>query len=208
MSLSSLFTVIILVYKNSAYLCSCIDSLIAQDYESIELIVADDGSSDFCCDYFEKYIECHKQKNITRFLVYSNPENVGTVKSINIAIKKSTGRYIKTIAADDEFYNNNTLSTAKKALDSCRDGIVISNVVKCNQNMDYIRVYYKSLQKRINSLSPLECFRLLCIHNDIVAPGVFFSREFFEVYGYFDEEYRLLEDWPKWLQITDRKSVV
>ena len=50
-------------------------------------------------------------------------------------------------------------------------------------------------------MSTKECFARLCVHNDILPAGVFISREFAERFCPFDEDYRLLEDWPMWLRV-------
>lgn len=42
------------------------------------------------------------------------------------------------------------------------------------------------------------------MRNGIVAGGVFFNAEFFEKFGFFDERYRLLEDWPTWLRLAKK----
>ena len=50
-------SVIIPVYQVAKYLRECIDSVIAQDYKNIEIILIDDGSSDESpeiCDQYEK----------------------------------------------------------------------------------------------------------------------------------------------------------
>ncbi len=197
-----LFTVIVLVYNNSQYLETCLDSIFMQRYENIELLVADDGSKTFDIPYFETYIEKHKRENIRFFGVYSNVENFGTVKSANGALQKANGEYIKLIAADDALYDENVLCNAQAGLEQCRDGLLISNVMKCDAQLQPIGEYKTMLQPIVNDISPKQCFQKLSVHNGIVAGGAFFRKDFFEVYGPFDESYRLLEDWPTWLRVT------
>lgn len=202
--MDKLFSVIVLCYNNSELLCECIDSILCQDYAEVELIVADDKSREFDVSFFEKYIAAHKRQNLVSYEVYQNPENYGTVKNCNVALSKAHGKYIKDLAADDVLYSETVLSEAKAALDKSPSGILATDVFKCNKELVPIKLYRNSFEKKLNGMSPSDCFKRLCVHNDIVGPGVFFTRAFFEEFGVYDEHYRLLEDWPKWLDSVNR----
>ena len=73
-----------------------LNSLIDQTYQEIEILIADDGSTDktekICYDYSNNY------SNI--FLI-KNEKNIGLTKSLNLLIKKSKGEYIARQDADD-----------------------------------------------------------------------------------------------------------
>ena len=200
--LSPLFTVIILLYNNSRYLQQCLDSVLIQNYSDIEIIVVDDHSDSFDKDGIERYISEHQTPNIRKLIVYQNESNYGTVKSANGAILKACGSFIKLLAADDALYDQDTLCYAAKALRESPCGIITGNVMRCDKGLVPIKKYRNLLLDRLNRLTPFEVFRCLCVHDDIVSPGVFFDKSFFEEYGLFDESYRLIEDWPMWLKAT------
>ena len=198
------FSVIILLYNNSEFLEECLDSVLFQDYPSIEIIVVDDGSKVFDKAGIESYIREHQRDNIQNGIVYQNERNFGTVRSANGAIRKASGRYLKLLAGDDALYDCESLSHAAAALHASPCGIITGDVMKCDQDMNQIGHYYKSLVPALNYLSSIDVFRRLCIHNDIVAGGVFFDASFFKRYGMFDESYKLLEDWPTWMRATQK----
>ena len=198
------FTVIVLLYNNEEYLETCLDSVFEQDYPEIDIIVVDDFSASFNKEVIEEYIRAKSTSNIKHFIVYQNESNFGTVKSANGALQKSRGQYIKLLAADDALFNSSSLSKAALALDQSPDGIITSDVMKCDEHLEHIGIYHNNLQYKLNEIPSLSVFRRLCVHNDIVAGGVFFSKSFFETYGFFDETYRLLEDWPTWLKCVQR----
>jgi glycosyltransferase involved in cell wall biosynthesis len=196
------FSVIVLLYNNSEFLRECLDSVLFQDYPAVEIIVVDDGSKVFDKTGIETYIDEHKLENIRNVIVYQNECNLGTVRSANGAIRKASGQYIKLLAGDDALYDCESLSHAAAALRICSCGIITGDVMKCDQDMNPIGRYHKNLVLALNTLSPIDVFRRLCIHNDIVAGGIFFDTGFFRRYGMFDESYRLLEDWPTWMHAT------
>lgn len=200
--MNELFSVIVLVYNNSKYLNECLDSVFKQKYPSIELIVVDDFSDEYDQIGVERYIELNKKGNIEDYLVYQNESNFGTVKSINCALKKAKGKYIKLLAGDDALYDENSLLSAAVALKACPCGMITSDVMRCDSTLVPISICRNGFEKKLNELAPHEAFRSLCIYNNIIAPGVFFRKDFFDVYGLFDESYRLIEDWPKWLSAT------
>lgn len=200
--MSDVFSVIVLLYNNSEYVFTCIDSVLMQEYPDIELIIVDDGSKEFDPAAIEAYIRENKRDNLRSFDVYQNIQNLGTVKSANGAIQRATGHYIKLLAADDALYDPNVLTNVVAALKEHSCNIVTGDVMKCDAQLQPVGKYRNHLAEKINDLDPQAVFKRLCVHNEIVAGGVFFTDSFFSEYGLFDESYRLLEDWPTWLSAT------
>ena len=81
------YSIIIPVYNTSKYLNKCIKSAINQDYENIEIIIVNDGSTDDSLDIIKKYTK--KYKNITLI----DQKNKGLSVARNEGIKKATGDY-------------------------------------------------------------------------------------------------------------------
>ena len=198
------FSIVVLLYNNNEFLNECLDSIFVQDYPKVEIIVVDDGSKSYDRKSIVSYLESNKKANLVNYVVYQNEKNYGTVRSANRAIRKASGNYIKLLAADDALYDGCSLTYAAKALQKSPSGIITGDVMKCDENLKPITKYRNYLPEALNDLEPLDVFRRLCVHNDIVAGGVFFSKHFFDSYGYFDESYRLIEDWPTWLKATQQ----
>ena len=203
-----LFTIIVLSYNNLQYMVSCLESILEQDYASIEIIFADDGSREFDKAMIERYISENKKDNLVNSIIYSNEMNLGTVKNINHALLLASGKYIKLIAVDDMLGNSRTLTDAHYYLSTAKDGIIVGDSIVCDSDMVPINKKPRFKQCMLNSMTPEELFKALCMTNIIDAQGVFFRKDFFDVYGYFDEKYRLLEDWPKWLDVTSKGCVI
>lgn len=206
MQCAELVSIIILSYKNLLYIKETIDSILIQTYRNIELIIADDGTVGFNPLIYQNYIKANNRGNIKNIKVYSNEKNVGIVKNINEAIKASNGKYIKAIAADDKLYSEEVIEVLVDCMQKQKVDIVSSNMLFCDDEMNVLKEMNDSipLNKAIKDSDgdTKKIFRLLSIQNDIPAPTIIINRDLFKKYGYYDEDYRLLEDWPMWLRLA------
>ena len=90
-----LISVIVPVYNVEKYLRRCIDSILAQTYSNLEIILVDDGSTDNCgkiCDDYSK---------IDSRIKVIHQDNSGVSSARNAGLKSSTGQYITFIDSDD-----------------------------------------------------------------------------------------------------------
>lgn len=203
-----LVSIIILTYKNFQYFTECIDSVLIQRYPKIELIISDDGSDNFDLEYIKSYINKNKKANIIDVNIIYNKRNIGTVKNYNNAIKVSKGEYIIGLASDDCFYNGEVVDnivdffseTKALLITACRDVYddKLINLIEKLPNRKEIKVLKSN--KNI--------YRILCKGNFISGACTYYSKEFFRRYGLFDEEYKLLEDYPKYLYATRNKCEI
>ena len=203
------FSIVVACYNNQDYLEDCLSSILKQTYEDIEIIVVDDHSAVFDINRIINYIEKNRLENLSRLVVYQNPNNFGTVKSVNGAIRITLGSYIKSIAADDALYDETVLQKVYEQMRMEDSDIVLFDVMQCDERLNCVEIYQNEFLEKVNYLSSEQIFKKLCIRNRISAASVFFKKSFFEKYGYFDEKYRLLEDWPTWLRyvLNDGKLV-
>lgn len=88
-------SVIVPIYKAESYLRRCLDSIVGQTCQDLEIILVDDGSPDGCgliCDqYAERDLRIH----------VFHTENRGPFSARNVALDHATGAYIGFIDADD-----------------------------------------------------------------------------------------------------------
>lgn len=97
-------SVIVTVYNTEKYIEQCVNSLINQTYEHIEIILVDGGSTDKTPEICRKYES--KYKNIR--LVQK--ENEGVSSARNRGITEATGDYILFVDGDD-WVESNTIET-------------------------------------------------------------------------------------------------
>ncbi len=87
-----LISVMIGVYNAAPYLGEAIDSIVAQSYRPIELIVVDDGSDDGSAEIAKGYGD---------LLTYAYQENAGDGAARNAAVRLATGSMFAFMDADD-----------------------------------------------------------------------------------------------------------
>lgn len=88
-------SIIIPIYNVEQYLSRCVDSVLQQTLENIEIILVDDGSPDNCPMMCDQYKE--KDKRITVI----HKKNGGLASARNAGLKIATGEYILFLDSDD-----------------------------------------------------------------------------------------------------------
>lgn len=96
-------------YNVEKYIGRFIDSIAAQDYPSIELVLINDGSEDGTECIIESYKKRLRDRGIQ--LIYEQQENGGQASALNRGLQLYTGKYVTWVDADDEF--NSSFISAK-----------------------------------------------------------------------------------------------
>lgn len=89
-------SVLLSIYKVEEYLEECLDSILAQSYENLEIVCVDNGSPDGCGKILERYA----QKD-SRIKVVTLPENKKLCGGRNAGLDNATGDYICFVDPDD-----------------------------------------------------------------------------------------------------------
>lgn len=93
--MSGLISIIVPIYNTERYLPKCIDSLIAQTYRNIEIILVDDGSSDNCSSICDEYAA-----KDSRVKVIHKP-NGGASSARNAGLDIIQGELVTFVDSDD-----------------------------------------------------------------------------------------------------------
>ena len=125
-----LVSIIVPMYNSEKYIVRCIDSLLEQSYENIEIIVVDDGSSDNGVDIIKKYSD-------NRINIYQK-KNEGVSATRNFGIEKSNGDFLLFVDSDDY--------VSKDIVEIMVDKIKnINSMVFCNND----EIWSNRVEKRI-----------------------------------------------------------
>ena len=93
--MNELISVVIPIYNRESTLQKCVDSVLAQTYKNIEVILVNDGSTDRSGDI------CRRYEQIDPRVKVISKENGGLSSARNAGIDKSCGEYIFFIDSDD-----------------------------------------------------------------------------------------------------------
>ena len=115
-----LVSVIVPVYNIEKYISPCIDSILMQDYQQLEIILVDDGSTDKSGEICDEYAT-----RDNRIKVY-HIENSGLSGARNYGTEQATGEFIYYLDGDDCF----------------TEGAVSSSVAKVQGNVDVVLAKY------------------------------------------------------------------
>ena len=89
-------SVIVPVYNVEQYVEKCLETLVNQTIEDIEIIVVNDGSTDNSKNIIKKYVEKYPKK-----VIYLEKENGGLSDARNYGIPYANGEYIAFLDSDD-----------------------------------------------------------------------------------------------------------
>lgn len=194
MNNSPLVSIIVPSYNHSEYIEDTINSIINQDYENIELIIIDDGSTDDSVEKI-KSLSAICKKRFYRFESRSR-KNIGLCDTLNEAITWCKGEYLSICASDDMYlpektsYQVNYLQINKSAIGVFGGVSLIYELSK------------ETIQKPVSNKEYKFNDILLHKHN-LLAPTHLLRMEKVRGTGGFKSGF-IIEDWMMWLLLTER----
>jgi len=200
-----LVSVVVVSYNSSSTIIETLDSISAQTYTNIELIIADDASTDNTVEICKTWLT----KHINRFVdarVITTSNNTGVSANANRGYNNAHGVWIKVIAADDALNDD----CVKEFVDYCSNNtnakVIVSN---CDRYLELfeepckMEAQKQPLAVTLSQNNPSLLHDLLCYgHNFMVAPTMFIKKEVFDSLGGYDEDFPMCEDYPFWLKLT------
>ncbi|MDO4942830.1 MAG: glycosyltransferase family 2 protein [Lachnospiraceae bacterium] len=116
-------SIIVPVYNCEMYLRACVNSLIDQSYQNIEIILVNDGSTDRSASICDEY-SCKDDR-----VKVLHKDNAGVSSARNTGLKASTGDYITFVDSDD-WLDRDACSKIVDELDG-KSVLYIWNLRKC-----------------------------------------------------------------------------
>lgn len=199
-----LVSVIIPVYNHAQYIVECLESIAVQDYNNIEVLLCDDGSSDNSFEVASEWIKNNTQ--IKASIV--KQKNQGVCKTLNKLIDQANGKYIAPCASDD-FLTVHSISERVEVLENTPDKLaVIGDAIVVDQDSNevapsaMISLYKAHYQRLLNDIAKELVFRW-----SVVGPTLLIRKDAYSQIGKYDESL-LVEDREFYLRLLKSDSLI
>jgi len=198
-----LVSVILPAYNHDKYVAESINSVLKQSYTNFELIIINDGSSDSTDEIISSIYNENKSA-----IKYISKKNEGLIKTLNLALKISKGRYITFIASDDKWMREKLkiqVDFMQKNPDiymSFTDAYFLKQFSETS--IKYTT--YKPNIKKIFKKDKKNIFNKMIIENLVISLTTIIKREFIEELGFFDEDL-IYEDYDMWLRVSKKHKI-
>lgn len=198
-------TIVLITYNSSVYILETLDSIKNQAFKDFELIIADDCSSDNTVEICNKWLK-ENHSFLKSYKVITSDVNTGIPANCNRGIKEANGEWIKIIAGDDILSQNclqNLYSKTFQSNEKIFVGKFVKFVVENGQKRE-IGVFPMKKGQKFFSETAAKQLQILLHDSFNFAPAAFIKKELFKTVGYFDEQYKMLEDIPYWIRVTEQ----
>jgi teichuronic acid biosynthesis glycosyltransferase TuaG len=185
-NIQPLVSVVIPVYNDEQYIQECVESALNQDYENLEVIVVDDGSSDSTPKILKRFgekIHCIHQKNR------------GTAAALNTGIQNANGGLIAWLSSDDLFLPKKIEHQTEKFRENPFLELVYTDWIMIDSQGNEVKTVHCPFP-------PAGRFVFEMLRNNFVnGSSVIIRRECFEKVGYFDETLPADSDGDMWFRM-------
>ncbi len=184
-----LVSIILPTYNCAAFLPHSIGTILSQTYNSYEIIVIDDGSTDNTKEVLYPFMQ--------RIKYIRSEQNKGLPTARNIGIRPAQGKYIAFIDADDLWLPEKLQTDIEYFETHPEVSMVYSKHINIDEKGDDLDGNTKRQLPSGNIFT-----QLFSVQNFIITSSVVVRKEVFETTGLFDEQLFNCQDWDMWLRIA------
>lgn len=187
-------SVIIPIYNQERYLAECLESVVSQDLEGLEIILVNDGSTDsseqICMEYADKLPN----------MQYIRKQNQGLGEARNTGLNAANGEYVFFLDADDEIESN----CLKKLYDFAEENnsdIVYFDEMICDSELHKIGV------RRTYSEMSVDIDKLTALREALQPAHVWarlYRKDLVKKFRFISIWYEDIEFFPRVLSVADR----
>lgn len=153
-------SILVPIYNTEKYLRQCLESVRQQTFSDFEVLCINDGSTDSSKEIIEEYVA-----QDSRFVLIDK-ENTGYGKSMNLGIKKASGKYMMILESDD-YYLPTMVEKLYAVMESQNVDIAKADFYQI-KNDDTLEQFHNFTELVTNQpFCPREAIRIFRIHPSI-----------------------------------------
>lgn len=187
-------SVIIPTYNRGNVIGNTIESVLAQTYDNIEIIIVDDASSDNTAEIIASYDD-------KRIKYYKNEKNLGPAGARNVGIGYAKFEFIAFIDSD-VLWNKEKLKKQLEIILEQKYAICYCKVKRQTANGVKTHIIPSEDEKRINLSGNI--YQLLLSHNVVDTSTALIKKEVLNELGGFEESIKAIEDYELFLRISQK----
>lgn len=168
-------SIIIATWQAASTLERCLESIVSQDFEDWELLIADGNSTDGTVDLIRKY-ESH-------IAWWESADDDGIYDAWNKALGRARGEYVCFLGADDVWSESDSLARLFEAAGGKDYDLITSR-----------GLFFDSSNGKSFQFGSAWNYRRLGRYMVVCHPGLLHRRELFLSHGLFDTRYRIAGD--------------
>lgn len=188
-----LVSIVVTCYNYGRYLRGCLQSILAQTYENLEIVVVNDGSVDETDEVMASFTSDDRFN-------YIKQENSGQAVAKNVGIDNSHGEYVAFLDADD-LWHPDKLAKEVARFQNPAVGVVYCGVSFVDENGSPTGYAHTGqyLQPRRGKVT-----EYLIFDNFVPFSSAVVRKACLDAVGGFDVTFKMGIDWDLWLRISTR----
>lgn len=182
-------SILMTTYNRAEFLPKAIDSIVLQSFKDWELIIVDDGSTDNTQKIVNEYLKLGLPIKYVK-----NNENIGVVKSRNLALSLCVGEYIAVLDSDDIWIDKNKLQKQVEFLDKNNDYVLCGGGAKIvdEKEKEIREIKYAQTDEKIR--------KKILLSNQFIHSSVMYRKKTADLVGGYGN-YGVGEDYDLFLKM-------
>jgi len=177
--MNNLLSIIIPTFNASATISKCLESILKQTYNNIEVVVVDGCSTDGTIEKIAAFAEKHKNVH------WKSEKDKGIYDAMNKGVRIAKGKWIYFLGSDDILFNNDILKE------------VFENPNINNYNVLYgnVEIVGSNSWAKDGDIYDGEFDTPKILNKNICHQCIFYKHEFVKLIGDYNPNYKTCADW-------------
>lgn len=195
-----LVTVIATCFNHERFVVECLESIRAQTYPNIQLIIADDCSTDRSVSLIRDWLA----ETDTVCTLILHQENQGICRTRNATLAHAHGKYVSSLSTDDAWLPHK-LAAQVELMEKLPVSVAVaySDAARMDAEGRPLPNTFIEQLGTVDQMPEGNLYETLLGSNFIPAGTTLVRRECYEEVGPWDESL-IYEDWDMWLRIARR----